>query len=335
MKLSVIDYCAAIGKDPLLVQGAGGNVSWKEHDTLWVKASGTWLSDASNKDIFIPVDLGHLRLAMLSRDFKISPQLRGKTSLRPSIETLLHALMPHPVVIHLHAIEILAHLVRRDYEDTISSLLCSEIRWINIGYYKPGADLADAVYDALLKNPGTDVMFLQNHGVVIGGEDITAVDDILRTLLKSLKTSQRTPSNIGIPEFDIILSDGESYLPVQDALIHQLATDRYLFRRLTSDWALYPDHLVFLGRNARIYDSIDDLRICIREGGLPPEVAFVQGIGVFVRPEFGAGKYAQLRCYYEVLSRQDSSTKLNSLSTAQIAELLSWDAEKYRINLAK
>ena len=40
--------------NPLLVQGAGGNVSWKEEDTLWVKASGTWLSDASAEDIFLP-----------------------------------------------------------------------------------------------------------------------------------------------------------------------------------------------------------------------------------------------------------------------------------------
>jgi rhamnose utilization protein RhaD (predicted bifunctional aldolase and dehydrogenase) len=33
-------YCSQIGADPLLVQGAGGNASWKEGDTLWIKASG-------------------------------------------------------------------------------------------------------------------------------------------------------------------------------------------------------------------------------------------------------------------------------------------------------
>ena len=53
-------FCAWIGKDPLLVQGAGGNVSWKDGDTLWVKASGTWLADATEKDIFVPVDLPYL-----------------------------------------------------------------------------------------------------------------------------------------------------------------------------------------------------------------------------------------------------------------------------------
>ena len=31
------------------------NVSWKDEDTLWVKASGTQLSDAKDLDIFVPI----------------------------------------------------------------------------------------------------------------------------------------------------------------------------------------------------------------------------------------------------------------------------------------
>ena len=75
LKASVIEYCSTIGADPLLVQGAGGNVSWKEEDTLWVKASGTWLAEAAGKDIFVPVDLPHLRAAIASGDFSVTPRL--------------------------------------------------------------------------------------------------------------------------------------------------------------------------------------------------------------------------------------------------------------------
>ena len=57
MKKLISNFCQRIGADPLLVQGAGGNVSWKEGDDLWVKASGTWLADAVSQDIFIPVSL--------------------------------------------------------------------------------------------------------------------------------------------------------------------------------------------------------------------------------------------------------------------------------------
>ena len=46
----VREYCARIGANPLLVQGAGGNISWKEDHTLWIKASGTRLSNAKKEE---------------------------------------------------------------------------------------------------------------------------------------------------------------------------------------------------------------------------------------------------------------------------------------------
>ena len=54
---TISQMCADLGKDPLLVQGAGGNVSWKENETLWIKGSGTWLANANNEDIFVPVNV--------------------------------------------------------------------------------------------------------------------------------------------------------------------------------------------------------------------------------------------------------------------------------------
>ena len=53
----VKSFCARVGKDSMLVQGAGGNVSWKEGRVLWVKASGTCLADAKDKNIFVPIQL--------------------------------------------------------------------------------------------------------------------------------------------------------------------------------------------------------------------------------------------------------------------------------------
>ena len=57
----MLSFCAEIGMNRLLVQGAGGNASWKENNTLWIKASGMWLVDAKSHNIFLPIDLGHLR----------------------------------------------------------------------------------------------------------------------------------------------------------------------------------------------------------------------------------------------------------------------------------
>lgn len=45
-----------LGRDPLQVQAAGGNTSVKRDGAMWVKASGTWLADARERDIMVAVD---------------------------------------------------------------------------------------------------------------------------------------------------------------------------------------------------------------------------------------------------------------------------------------
>lgn len=335
MKASVIEYCTAIGADRLLVQGAGGNVSWKDADTLWVKASGTWLAEAAEKDVFVPVDLSNLRTLLDGGDFTATPRLRGESELKPSIETLLHALMPHRVVIHLHAIEVLAYLVRDDCMFEFQSLLDESIPWAMVDYYKPGTALASAVSAVLAEKPLAKVIFLKNHGVVIGGSDIAEVSQILGRLTKALSI---IPDAISYPqrlESPGVRGPSDQYSPVADLDVHQLALNTDLFDRLKSDWALYPDHVVFLGPRAYAYKTWEVFNEESEKLGELPELVFIHGEGVFAKPSFNKAKHAQLRCYYDVLTRQKPHSLLRILTNAQIAELLNWDAEQYRMNLAK
>ena len=47
------EFCNKVGKDFFLVQGVGGNVSYKSNDKLIIKASGVSLKDALNNNIFV------------------------------------------------------------------------------------------------------------------------------------------------------------------------------------------------------------------------------------------------------------------------------------------
>jgi len=335
LKASVIEYCSTIGTDPLLVQGAGGNVSWKDEDTLWVKASGTWLAEAAEKDVFVAVDLPFLRTAIETGDFSVTPKLRGESTLRPSIETLLHALMPHRVVVHLHAIEILAHLVRDHCQVDFQSLLDASIHWVTVAYKKPGAELAEAVSLALQTMENANVIFLQNHGVVIGGDDITQIDHILKKMIEALRTQPRDYFLSNQTLVPLGIAGREIYYPVSDQAVHQLATDASLFSRLKSDWVLYPDHVVFLGALPHTYADLASLMYDLRDSQEIPDVIFVQNLGVFTKSDFNIAKQVQLRCYYDVLARQHEEYVINALNSLQIGELLNWDAEQYRIGLAK
>ena len=334
LKTAVIEYCSTIGADPLLVQGAGGNVSWKNGDTLWVKASGTWLAEAAEKNIFVPVDLQHLRTAIKSGNFSVTPQLQGASVLRPSIETLLHALMPHRVVVHLHAIEILAHLVRDGSHVDLQSLLGTSVHWTMVDYYKPGVALANAVNEALDQKPSVDVIFLKNHGVVIGGVDVAEVSYTLNILTTALSTTPTSVCSKPYAELPNIF-ESTQYIPVQDIDIHQLAINTDLFNRLDSDWALCPDHVVFLGAQASVFRTWGAFREENMTQKVQPELVFILGEGVFVKSTFSEAQHAQLRCYYDLLVRQNHLSSISILTDAQIAELLNWDAEQYRMNLSK
>ncbi|MBJ7310441.1 class II aldolase/adducin family protein [Rugamonas sp. CCM 8940] len=353
-RATLSDYCASIGAEPLLVQGAGGNASWKDGDTLWVKASGTWLAEARQRDIFVPVDLAHLRGAITSGQLDVTPRPLGDSGLRPSIETLLHALLPQPVVLHLHAVELLAQLVRPGFAERLRGLLASQTEtlpaWLALGYHKPGLPLARAVADGLRRQPDTQIVFLQNHGVVIGAADAEAVDAILRRLLRLCATPPRRVEpqvqaqvqaqvqvQAGPPITPPSAADGAPMQAVADAGVQQLALDPQLYRRLARDWAICPDHVVFLGATPRCHDSVADFlatQAACRHAPWP-ELLFIGAAGVYTAVDFSAAKLAQLRCYYDVLARQDQHTPLTVLDQAQLAELLDWDAEKYRLALSR
>jgi rhamnose utilization protein RhaD (predicted bifunctional aldolase and dehydrogenase) len=172
LKNLVIDYCAYIDADPMLVQGAGGNVSRKE--------------------IFVPMDLPHLQRSIATGYFQVYPRVFGGSNLRQFIETLLHGLMPHQVVVHLHAVGVLARLVRSNSETEISSLVGESLLWLNVGYFKLGADLAKAINESVKKAPDVEVVFLKNYGDVIGGAGVEEVDAILKRLTAMFNTPPST-----------------------------------------------------------------------------------------------------------------------------------------------
>lgn len=323
-------FCARIGSDRLLVQGAGGNVSWKEGDVLWVKASGTWLSEAESREIFVPVNLGHLQSALAQQDFSLNPVVVGSSDLRPSIETLLHALMPHNVVVHLHAVEILTHLVQVNARDKIEKLVGDSVKWIFIDYFKPGADLARAVSEELSSRPDADVVFMSNHGVVIAGGSVDDVAATLYTLTSKLqsKLSLPLPKTSSETRQSDFMARGYALCP--DEEVRLLATKDQLINRIRHEWALYPDHVVFLGPKANILErnfkiqALDESVLC------RPPFIIAAGDGVYESTAATPAQKIQLRCYFDIVARQNGEEKLSTLNDLQISELLDWEAEKYR-----
>ncbi len=341
MHTAISKFCTELGQDPFLVQGAGGNVSWKQDNILWVKGSGAWLANGSTEDIFVPVDLVAIQIALENRNLDITPRTIGEHRLKPSIETLMHGIMPHKVVVHLHAIHVLRILVRANSQEYINQLFdeptLSGISFAYVPYFKPGLDLANAIFSALQNQASVDVVLLQNHGLVLGADSVEGIKSLIERLNKAYLAFEHKLHLVEIPDKYPITAipspPNYSLIPFPDLEVHALALDPSLFKRLKDDWVLYPDHAVFLGAKAMTFPSVEHLAAWQTQHDLP-ELVFIENIGVFIQANLNQAKQIQLRCYYDVVSRIGSNTDLRPLSQVDVDALLNWDAEKLRQEIA-
>ena len=172
-----------IGIDPTLVLHGGGNTSVKsitrnavgeEVHVIYVKGSG-WDLDTIEPPGLPGVQLDHLlklrHLNRLSDEDMVNEQrthLLDAASPNPSVETLLHAFLPHKFIDHSHADAI---LVIADQPNAES--LCKKIYRETMGivpYIMPGFDLAKAAAEVYEKSPGVKGLILINHGLFTFGD---------------------------------------------------------------------------------------------------------------------------------------------------------------------
>jgi rhamnose utilization protein RhaD (predicted bifunctional aldolase and dehydrogenase) len=324
---------ARVGRNILLVQGAGGNSSVKDGDVLWVKASGTWLSDAEDKDIFVPVALAAARAALAAGDERAPLAAGTQTTLRASIETALHALMPHPVVLHVHSVNTIAWAVRTDASEEFAARL-QGLSWCRLGYHHPGLPLAQAVHKAIAE-ADVDVLILGNHGLVVGAATCAEAEALVADVETRLALAPRAAAIANQDALQRICAGTDYRLP-NDPLSHSPATDPHSLSIAT--WgSLYPDHVVFLGPAVPVLTENANLAAetaRITAAGLRPPVAYlVPGAGAVIRKDVSAGAEAMLSCLALVTGRIPLAADIVYLSQASEQALLNWDAEHYRQQL--
>ena len=318
------------------IQGAGGNTSVKDNGILWVKASGYWLSDAQNNNIFTPLD----RQAVLDKiDQEIedlsSAQILDKQDkvLKPSIETTLHALMRHKFVAHAHSVNVISYAVLKNSKKILSEKL-EGISWLWVPYVRPGLPLTIMLNQMNMFD--FDVIILANHGVVIGGdtkEEVLDIFDQVETrLCRSVRGNFSETDKVRLES----LVDSLSYkLPKHD-LTHALAKDS-LSLKIIGKNALYPDHVIFLGPGPIPIMTQEEFifKLSKESLNLNSKVIVIKGIGIIVNQNFSENAEEMLHCLTNVLLRLNSSDELQHLTQNQEAELLGWDAEKYRKSIQR
>lgn len=155
-----------IGKSRDMVQGPGGNVSWKSDQIMWVKASGMCLADAEVLEIFCKVALGNPLVSIESN------------GIRPSIEASFHAIPQDAFVIHTHSVGAMTLGFMKTLNDSAMQLL-SEFSIGAIEYARPGIALSKKIQEALDVQDSLKGVLLKNHGLVLWGENLEDLYDFL------------------------------------------------------------------------------------------------------------------------------------------------------------
>ena len=172
-----------LGGDTRLVIHGGGNTSVKtqmadltgrELDVLCVKGSGWDMGDIEPPGL-PAVRLEPLRelihLKSLSDENMVNVQrgnLLDAAAPNPSVETLLHAFLPHKYIDHTHSNAVLALTDQPNGEEICRDLYGS--RAALVPYIMPGFALAKKAWEVQAANPNSEGLILLKHGVFSFGE---------------------------------------------------------------------------------------------------------------------------------------------------------------------
>lgn len=274
-----------IGRDPDLVMHGGGNTSLKgtvktlvgdEKEALFIKGSG-WDLDSIDPPGLPGVDLAHLRklrnLGALS-DPEMVNQLRTHlfeaSAPNPSVETLLHAFLPHRFIDHTHAD--IALVVTNQPPDEQATMVADAFgpAWGVVPYVMPGFALAKLSAEVFEQNPDVEGLVLLNHGLFSFGDDArTAYErmivgvDRAEAFVGRMRT-ERARTHVQVPvSLENAHSAAARLAPMlRRALAEPEESDRG-FRRWILEWRADDDGLALLAR--------DDAPGLAREHPLTPD----------------------------------------------------------------
>jgi rhamnose utilization protein RhaD (predicted bifunctional aldolase and dehydrogenase) len=310
----LLELSARVGQNPLLTQASAGNASMKLHGRLWIKASGKWMADAMHDDILVPLDLPMVK-EWVRRG--IDPTtLHSKVS----IETSMHVVLPHRVVLHVHCVKTIAWAVRQDAPIQLGNLLHG-LRWQWIPYVQSGLALAQAIERALSNCAGTDVLVLGNHGLVIGGQDCRAVEDLINEVQRRLAIPPRLipyPDHAALAE----LADCFSWNLPDDDDVHALGTDA-ISRKILCGGLLFPCQAIFSNSNTPdLFRSLPYRVVQGREKSLYRERPFliVKDRGVILNRTMTSAECAMLGGLSQVVQRIGESSPIRYLTEAEVRD---------------
>lgn len=189
---TLVQLSNRVGLDPKLVQPGGGNTSIKLDDSLLVKGSGTDLRTIG-PDGFARLSLARLAPLADAESMSDAEMMRFLAGCMladgpaPSVETPLHSLLPHRIIVHTHDV---ATMSLTNVPDASAERLVGELfqgAVVYVPYSRPGFPLARAVGRMARSIPERAIgLALAHHGLVVWGDDVEETERRLKRTVASI-----------------------------------------------------------------------------------------------------------------------------------------------------
>ena len=294
------------------VLAGGGNTSFKNEKTLYVKGSGTSLADIT-PDRFVAMNLAKLT-QMLHADYPkddtsreaaalkdmMAARQTGEEHKRPSVEALLHAMFPYAYVLHVHPTLVNGLTCGADGEKVCREIFGDKVAWVSL--IKPGYVLALACQSAFEDFQRRIGMFpqiavLQNHGIFVAADTVEEIDAIMAEVMSTLESRLKrkpdrtdSPFNADLacriaPVLRMLYSeDGISTVVFcANRLSDEFTADHETMKPLMKPFS--PDHIVYYKDAPLFIEPNDDIKAAFdsyqKKKGYAPKIVAVEGLGFF------------------------------------------------------
>jgi len=366
----LIDISKYYGINKEYVIAGGGNTSYKDEHTIWIKASGQSLAEMTENGL-VALDREKLHV-ISSKVYPDDPATREEQvkedmmqsiidpekKNRPSVETSLHELIHYKYVVHLHPTLINGVLCSRNARSMIQKIFGEAALFVP--YTDPGYTLFRKMEENLLSyrakfSHDPQIIFLENHGSFVSSDSTVEIKEIYDGIIRKIE-EQVSPINEIIPlPYNPVL---HKVLPAlrmilfnenagvirfrNNSLIAKFYQNQQEFHKislpLTPDIIVYcKTRYIYIEQSSTADKIIDSFRYqlphFISEYGYLPKVFIIKDMGVFAIAESYSSAEATLDVYEDLVKISHYASQcggIKFLTSEQVAFIDQWEVENYR-----
>lgn len=371
----LIEISHFFGKNKEFVIAGGGNTSYKNEQSLWIKASGTTLADITENG-FAVLDRNKLKVIAEKKYSDNSDQrereiktdlfrcsLFPEMQLRPSVETSLHDLIHFSFVVHTHPTVVNALLCSVNAKKKTTELFPTDALYIE--YTDPGYVLFKKVEIELSqyrKEKGKDphVIFLENHGVFVAADSCDEIkkiyENIITVITRNIKKQpdlnvlpiDHTVTNI-LPAIRMIASENKEvkivsirYNILIDSFIENEQKAKKVSLTFTPDIIVYcKAYPIYIDKSTHeevLIDFEKQYRDYLTRFGYAPKIVLIKGYGMVAMEDNIRSAEIALDVFEDLMKISFLSENFGGphfMNEKEIAFIDNWEVENYRRQVSK